>query len=93
MSNDANASLAKTFVSFAAASSEAIRALEAELCDVRTQLGHSLEEAANNLEVVRELQYQLEACRNDGLQVSQECDRLQSELDRERDINPQDVVI
>ncbi len=68
MSN-ANASLAKTFVSFAAASSEAIRAMEVELCDVRTQLGHTLEEAASNLEAVRELEYQLESQRCDYRQL------------------------
>ncbi len=93
MSNDANASLAKTFVSFAAASSEAIRAMEVELCDVRTQLGHALEEAASNLEAFRELEFQLESCRNDRLQLNSECEYLRNELNRERDINPQDVVL
>ncbi len=93
MSNNANASLAKTFVTFAQANTAVIRELEAELCDVRTQLGHALEEAASNLEAFRELEFQLESCRNDRLQLNSECEYLRNELNRERDINPQDVVL
>ena len=60
--------------------------MEAELSDVRTQLGHALEEAASNLEAVRELEFQLEACRNDRLQLNSRCEQLRSELEREMDL-------
>ena len=65
MSNDTNASLAKTFVTFSKASAEVIRVMETELSDSQYHHGCALEEAANNLEAFTECQYKLAASQSD----------------------------
>lgn len=80
MSNDTNASLCKTFVSFAAANTAVIKGLEAELSNMRDQLGDTLESAANNLEAFTECQYKLEASRCDYRQLLNRFEAMESEL-------------